>query len=163
MDLEKLAEYQIWADDVARGILGGLTEEEFSRDVLPPFGSIRSLVTHIVLAIEYNLEVRVGKRGVDPDEMVEEINNLSKEELLARWREADEGLLEFARSEADEEYDFPNFLGDGEIRVGHGDYAMQYLFHTVHHRAQIMSAMRAMGKEGKTTDYLFYLSHLSMQ
>lgn len=163
MDLEKLAEYQIWADDVARGILGGLTEEEFSRDVLPPFGSIRSLASHIVLAIEYNLEARVGKRGVDPHEMGEEINNLSKEKLLARWREADEGLLEFARNEDDEEYAFPNFLGDGEIRVGHGDYAMQYLFHTVHHRAQIMSAMRAMGKEGKTTDYLFYLSQLSGQ
>ena len=163
MDLEKLAEYQMWADDVARGILGGLTEEEFSRDVLPPFGSIRSLATHIVLAIEYNLEVRVGKSEVDPREMGEEINNLSKEELLARWREADEGLLEFARNEADEEYAFPNFLGEGEIRVGPDDYAMQYLFHTVHHRAQIMSAMRAMRKKGKTTDYLFYLSHLAVQ
>lgn len=161
MDLEKLAEYQIWADEVARELLKGLTEEEFSRDVLPPFGSIRSLAAHIVLAIEYNLEVRVGKREVDPHEMGEEISNLSKEGLLARWREADEGLLEFARTETDEEYAFPNFLGEGEIRVGHGDYAIQYLFHTVHHRAQIMSALRAMGKEGRTTDYLFYLSHLS--
>jgi uncharacterized damage-inducible protein DinB len=31
LDLLKLAEYQIWADDVARGLLGGLSEEEFSR------------------------------------------------------------------------------------------------------------------------------------
>ncbi len=163
MDLEKLAEYQIWADDVARGILEELPEEEFSRDVLPPFGSIRSLATHIVLAIEYNLERRVRKREVDPHKMGEEISKMPKEELLARWRMADKKFLEFARNQTDEEYAFPNFLGEGKISVGHGDYAVQYLLHTVHHRAQIMSAMRAMGKEGKTTDYLFYLSHLSRQ
>ncbi len=163
MDQEKFTEFQIWADDVTRGILEELTDEEFSMDVLPPFGSIRSLATHIVLAIEYNLERRVRKKEVDPQEMGEEIYNLSKEELLARWRVADEGLLKFARNENNEEYIFPNFLGEGEIRVSHGDYTMQYLFHTVHHRAQIMSALRAMGKAGKTTDYLFYLSHLSRQ
>jgi uncharacterized damage-inducible protein DinB len=38
---------------------------------------------------------------------------------------------------------------------------MQYLLHTHHHRGQIMSALRAMGKEAKTTDYLFYLSYLA--
>ena len=72
-------------------------------------------------------------------------------------------LLEFAKTETGEEYAFPNFLGEGEIRVNHDDFFMQYVFHTIHHRAQIMSAMRALGKEGKTTDYLFYLSDISTQ
>ena len=51
MNLQRLVEYQIWADDQARDLLRGLTDEEFSKDVLPPFGSIRSLCAHITLAI----------------------------------------------------------------------------------------------------------------
>lgn len=35
MILEKLARYQLWADDIARGLVGGLTDEEFSREILP--------------------------------------------------------------------------------------------------------------------------------
>lgn len=163
MKPEKLAEYQIWANDITRGILGDLTEEEFSREVIPPFGSIRRLSSHIVLAIEYNIEHRVKKKEVDPYELGEDISKMPMESLLARWRQMDEELLEFAKTENGEEYGFPNFLGEGEISVNHDDFFMQYVFHTIHHRAQIMSAMRALGKEGKTTDYLFYLSDISTQ
>jgi uncharacterized damage-inducible protein DinB len=163
MKLEKLAEYQIWANDVTRGLLGDLTEEEFSREVIPPFGSIRRLSSHITLAIEYNIEQRVKKKEVDPYRLSEEISTMPKESLLARWRQMDGELLEFAKTEPGEEYAFSNFLGEGEIRVNHDDFFMQYVFHTIHHRAQIMSAMRALGKEGKTTDYLFYLSDISTQ
>ena len=160
MKLEKLAEYQIWANDVTRGILGDLTEEEFSKEVVPPFGSIRRLASHITLAIEYNIERRVKKKEVDPYKLGEEISKMPKESLLARWGKMDGELLEFAKTETGEEYAFPNFLREGEIRVNHDDFFMQYVFHTIHHRAQIMSAMRALGKEGKTTDYLFYLSDI---
>jgi uncharacterized damage-inducible protein DinB len=163
MKLEKLAEYQIWANDVTRGLLGDLTEEESSREVIPPFGSIRRLLSHITLAIEYNIEQRVKKKEVDPYRLSEEISTMPKESLLARWRQMDGELLEFAKTEPGEEYAFSNFLGEGEIRVNHDDFFMQYVFHTIHHRAQIMSAMRALGKEGKTTDYLFYLSDISTQ
>jgi len=69
MDLQRLAEYQIWADDQARRLLLDLTEEEFSRDVLPPFGSIRSLCAHITLAIEFNLKHHVDKEEFDPEEL----------------------------------------------------------------------------------------------
>ena len=158
MDLRKLAEYQIWADDVARGLLGGLSEEEFSREVLPPFGSIRSLCAHITLAIEYNMKRHVEKVEFDPEELREEIYTAPKERLLDKWRQADLRLLEYAESRTDETYVFRNFLGEGQITLDQDDYLSQYLLHTQHHRAQIMSALRVMGKEAVTTDYLFYLS-----
>jgi uncharacterized damage-inducible protein DinB len=160
MDLRRLAEYQIWADDVARGLLGGLSEEEFSRDVLPPFGSIRSLCAHITLAIEFNLRHHVDKEEFDPEEVGEEIYAAPKERLLEKWRQADLRLLEYAESRTDETYVFRNFLGEGQITLDQDDYISQYLLHTQHHRAQIMSALRLMGKEAKTTDYLFYLSDI---
>jgi uncharacterized damage-inducible protein DinB len=158
MDLRKLAEYQIWADDMARGILGGLSEEEFSRDVLPPFGSIRSLCAHITLAIEYNMKRHVEKVEFDPDELSEMICAAPRDRLLELWRKADLRLLELAESREEGVYVFRNFLREGEITLDREDYLSQYLLHTQHHRAQIMSALRLMGKEARTTDYLFYLS-----
>jgi uncharacterized damage-inducible protein DinB len=158
MDLRKLAKYQIWADDAARGLLRGLSEEEFSRDVLPPFGSVRSLCAHIPLAIEYNMKRLVEKVEFDPEELGEEIYTAPKERLLELWREADLRLLEYAGSGTKETYVFRNFLGEGQITLDQDEYLSQYLLHTQHHRAQIMSALRLMEKEAVTTDYLFYLS-----
>ena len=158
MDLFRLAEYQIWADDKARKLLMSLTEEEFSRDVLPPFGSIRSLCAHITLAIEFNLKHHMDKVEFDPEELGEEIHTAPKERLLEMWRQADLRLRGYAESRTDETYVFRNFLGEGQITLDQDDYLSQYLLHTQHHRAQIMSALRVMGKEAVTTDYLFYLS-----
>jgi uncharacterized damage-inducible protein DinB len=158
MDLKRIAEYMVWADDEARGLLGGLTEEEFSREVLPPFGSIRSLCAHITLAIEFNLRRHVDREEFDTEEYGEEIHTAPKEGLLEMWRRADLRLLEYAGTRTDETYVFRNFLREGEITLDQDDYLSQYLLHTQHHRAQIMSALRVMGKEAVTTDYLFYLS-----
>ncbi len=161
MDLQRLAEYQIWADDQARELLMDLTEEEFSREVLPPFGSIRNLCAHITLAIEFNLKLQVYKEEFDLEECREEIYKAPKERLLEMWRQADLRLLEYANSRTDETYVFRNFLREGQITLDQDDYLSQYLLHTQHHRAQIMSALRVMGKEAVTTDYLFYLSDIA--
>ena len=161
MNPVKLAEYQIWADGVIMRLLGELSQEEFDRDVLPPFGSIRNLCTHIVLAMEFNLEGRAWKKKIDPYEIGEAIHDLDQGALLEKWNETDEKLLRYARARVEEGYAFPNFLGEGEMQVDSGDFFMQYLLHTQHHRGQIMSALRAMGLEAKSTDYLFYLSHLN--
>ena len=160
MNLTKLAEYNIWANDKTRNLLRGLTEEEFSREVLPPYGNIRSLIAHIVLAIEINFVLRVDGGAMDGDDHWEYLCRLPMRELLDHWRKMDLRLMEFASTHLDLDAVFPNFLGEGEIWVGHDDYFTQYLIHTVHHRAQVMSALRLMGKEAIGTDYLFYLSSL---
>ena len=160
MDLSKLAKYNIWANDKVRNLLKGLTEEEFSRDVLPPYGNIRSLVAHIVLAIEFNFVLRVDGGTIDVGDLWESLWRLPIGELLDHWRDMDLRLIGFASTHMDLDAVFPNFLGRGEIRVGHDDFYTQYLIHTVHHRAQVMSALRLMGKEAIGTDYLFYLSSL---
>jgi uncharacterized damage-inducible protein DinB len=163
MDLKKLADYHIWANDRAREIIRGLSEEEFTRDTVPPFGSVKRLCVHMVLAIEYNLHRRVHGEAVDPYEMDDALDAMSVDELMTRWRIADLRLRDYALGYGDHVAVFPNFLGEGEMEVGHGDYFIQYLIHTAYHRAQVMSAMRALGREGVGTDYLFYLSNLASQ
>jgi uncharacterized damage-inducible protein DinB len=103
----------------------------------------------------------VDKEEFNPEELGEEIHTAPKERLLEKWRQADLRLLEYAESRTDETYVFRNFLGEGQITLDQDDYLSQYLLHTQHHRAQIMSALRVMGKEAVTTDYLFYLSDIA--
>ncbi len=160
MDLVKLGAYHVWANDRARKLLEGLTEEEFSRELLPPYNSIRNLCLHIVLAIDYNIQTRVEGKDTDPYQLGDWLHGLPKDELLEHWRSTDLRLMALADSNLDLDAVFPNFLGEGEMKVGHTDFYLQYLVPAVHHRAQIMSALRLMGKEPVGTDYLFYLSHL---
>jgi uncharacterized damage-inducible protein DinB len=161
MNIIKLAEYNIWANNEVRDVLETLTEEEFSKEIIPPFNSIKQLCLHSLIAIEFNLKRRIYGINFDPYELRDKIHRLSQRELMMRWKNIDNKLLEFASSIQNKSIIFPNFLGEGEIRVGHEDYVIQYVLHTLYHRAQIMSALRILGKEGKTTDYLFYLSHLA--
>lgn len=161
MDLEKLADYHLWANDRAREIIMGLSEEEFTRKVVPPFGSVKRLCIHMVMAIEFNLMRRVYGEEADPYEMDEKLDAMSIADLMGRWREVDLRLKEYALGYGDHVAVFPNFLREGEMQVHHDDYFTQYLIHTAYHRAQVMSAMRALGREGVGTDYLFYLSHMA--
>ena len=128
--------------------------------MLPPWGSIRNICTHIILAIDYNLLVRVEKKNIDPEEIWESIYTLNKEDLFMKWAGVDEKLLEYSINIPQEEYTFPSFLREGDMSVNSCDFFMQYILHTQHHRGQITSALRVLGKEVKTTDYLFYLSYL---
>jgi len=161
MDQSKLADYNLWANDRVRKLLIGLNDEEFSRKVLPPYDSIRNLVTHIILADEYNLVMRVDEGEIDADNLLESLSRLKVEELLNHWRDMDLRLKWLASNRLDLNAVFPNFLGEGEIKVNHDDFLSQYVIHTVHHRAQVMSALRLMGKEAVGTDYLFYLNALA--
>ena len=161
MNTLKLADYNIWANDRVRSLLSELTEEVFSQEILPPYGSIRSLVTHIVLAVEFNFVNRVDGGSVAGNDLWESLIQMPIGVLLDHWRDMDHHLKRFSSTHLDLEAVFPNFLGVGEIKVDHDDFFTQFLVHTVHHRAQIMSALRLMGKDAVGTDYLFYISSLS--
>ena len=91
--------------------------------------------------------------------MYEELYSLSKEKLLQRWKEADECLLENMKKR-EKPIEFLNFLTEELFTIDRNDFFLQYITHTVYHRGQLMSALKNLGKEGITTDYLFYLFEL---
>lgn len=159
INLEKLCTYQVWADTQVRDILKGLTEEEFTREIGPPFKSIKNLCVHIVIAMEYNIKSFVEKIDVNAEELYENLGKLSRDELLTKWEETEKKLLENVQK-AREPIQFPNFLTGEEVVMDSADFFMQYIIHTVYHRGQLMSMLKILGKEGVTTDYLFYLFYL---
>ena len=154
------ADYHLWANNRVRGKLMELTEDEYSEDLIPPLNSIKNHVIHSILAVEYNLRVRVDGEKADPHEIGDAVASMSIQEAMQHWEKIDRLLVDFASTHLDLDATFPNFLGEGEMRVDHDDFLTQYIVHTAYHRSQIMSALRLMGKEGVGTDYLFYLSHL---
>jgi uncharacterized damage-inducible protein DinB len=152
MNLEKIAKYQIWANDLVREKIEGLTKEEFKQE------DIQDLCCHIILAIEWNTENIVNKKSVDWGEMYEELLELPKEKLLIKWKKTDEKLLKQVENIGDEMLEFPNFIkGEGIVEMTQEDFYSHYLTHTIYHRGQVMKALKNLGKEGVTTDYLFYL------
>ena len=134
--------------------------DEFTRDLVPPLGSIQNHVFHTMIAVYYNIHQRVMIEEQDYQEIIDHWSKLSIDELMEEWRKVDESLIWFAQNPNVEISKFPNFLGEGEMTVGHTGFFFQYLLHSTYHRSQIMSALRMMEKEGIGTDYLFYLSYL---
>ncbi|MBU7046508.1 MAG: hypothetical protein HXS54_08730 [Theionarchaea archaeon] len=96
-NLAKLCDYQIWADNLIRDMLHNLTEKEFTQEIGPPFGSVKNLCVHIVLALEYNIESFIEKVPVNGEELYEALGNLSKDELLTTWEDMDKKLKEHAK------------------------------------------------------------------
>ena len=160
MDPIKFADYHLWANNRVRGKLLKLTEDEYCKDLVPPLNSIKGHVIHSILAVEYNLRVRVDGDDADPRGIVDTVAGMTVQEAMCHWEKIDRQLVGFASTPIDLDATFPNFLGEGEMQVNHDDFLTQYVVHTAYHRGQIMSALRMMGKEGVGTDYLFYLSHL---
>lgn len=160
MKIIKLANYNLWANDRVRTLLEGLTEEEFSRERECAYESIRNLVTHIVIAMDFNFTLKMDEKAMEPNYFDDSLRQLSMSELLDHWREMDMWLRGFVSTHSNLKAVFPNFLGEGEMIVGHDDFFLQFILHTVHHRAQVMSALRLIRKEAVGTDYVFYLSRL---
>jgi len=159
INLEKLCRYQMWADNIVQDIIRGLTEEEFTREIGPPFGSVKNLCVHIVVALEYNIESFIKKIDVNGEELYETLENLSKDELIIKWEETDKKLLEHVKGTT-ELVRFPNFVSGGDMVLEPEDFYTQYILHTTYHRGQLLSMIKMLGKEGEPTDYLFYLFHL---
>ena len=155
MNLEKVLQYHVWADDTVREIVRELDDEEFTREVGPPFGSIKNVCVHIVVALEYNLQV-AEQVNIDGETLYETVDNLSKDELLKRWEKADQDLVKAAQK-ARKCITFPNFVSGGTVDLEVEDFFFQYVMHTVYHRGQIMTLLKVLGKEGVTTDYIVYI------
>jgi len=75
----------------------------------------------------------------------------------------EKGVTEFHVKRTTEQIRFPNFVSGGDVVLEPEDFCTQYIMHTTYHRGQLLSMLKMLGKEGETTDYLFYLFHLEEQ
>ncbi|MHA2296741.1 MAG: hypothetical protein ACXAEU_03315 [Candidatus Hodarchaeales archaeon] len=51
--LERLGDYQTWADKAFIDVVSGMTEKEFTMDLGVPFGTIKDRCLHIMVALAF--------------------------------------------------------------------------------------------------------------
>lgn len=157
IDAKLATDYVAWGDDRLIQLLGALWDEDYDRDFGELTGSIRRKAAHIVSVYDFFLAILDG----DPFDSFPDRSQLSRKELLERWRRVVDDWS--ARVEATESglYGLP-LAGARRVDVQH--IYFDALTRTVHHRGQILTMLRLLGKgadevhpRDTNLDYLMFL------
>jgi uncharacterized damage-inducible protein DinB len=158
MGLAHLAKYHQWTGTLARSILENLTEEEFSRDLGEPIGSIRDKVIHILLAFE-TMTGHLTKDWDSVEVAAERFQTMSCRELLQHWEQKDQEIILGLEKEVNEAVSIQRADGS-EFTMNIDDFYLQYVLHTVYHRGQLNYCLKSLGKERIDADYIYYFDYL---
>ena len=152
MVFKNIADYHLWAGFKMRNALQRVDSATFSKEIAGK--SVKSLVQHIVLALETCFFVI---EEASDQSVFEKVKRLPRQELLKRWE-----VLDTRLSNVIEE------IPQGKISVTHIseepfeidvlDFFMQYVFHTTHHRGQLAIVLRNLGFDVPGTDYLMFFA-----
>lgn len=158
MNLQLLTEHLMWGDARLLELLEELTEEEFHRPFTDTSGNIHTKTAHIVGIYEFFIEILEGR----PHDRFPDLTDLPRGALLERWESviaAWPGLVETTPEAA--LYGLP--LAGGQ-RVEARHIFLDALLHTTHHRGQLLTFIRLLGKSTEEVsprdtdlDYLLFL------
>ena len=161
-DIRRLLDYTEWANGLAMGAAGKLSDEDLRRDVQISHGSIFGTLRHMAGAEWIWLERWHGHSPAGKDawslwktESCPDLATLNK-----RWREVVDRRTRFI-AELDEsrlaaELQFTLLNGDGNsMRLV--DQMQHVANHATLHRGQIVGMIRQLGIAPPSTDLLFYL------
>lgn len=161
MDLDLLTEHLAWSDRRLLAILRDLAEAEFDRSFTEASGNLRSKTAHIVSVYEFFIGILEG----DPHDRFPDLSDQPKESLLATWDRVTEVWPDYVRSTpGDALFGLP--LAEGR-RVEARHIFLDALLHTTHHRGQLLTFIRLLGKttdeippSATNLDYLLFLFQL---
>jgi uncharacterized damage-inducible protein DinB len=151
--LDQIGNYHIWTGKTIRQVLEQLTTKEFLRDFNGQSG--QSITQHIVLALETCFFIAEQS---DDESVFERTVKASKIQLLARWSELDHRLQAKLSQKPKGHITVPH-ISEQPFEIPAIDFYLQYVFHTIHHRGQLATILRKLGKEVPGTDYLMFLAH----
>src|SRR4030095_5964306 len=99
-DLERLYEYNYWANKRLFQVLSQLTPEQFTQDVAGSYGSIRNTLVHIMSA-EWGWLDRCG--GQPRGEKLNPADYPTLEVVVATWNNVERYMREFLATLTDED------------------------------------------------------------
>ncbi len=155
-DLERLYDYNYWANTKLLDVVSQLTPDQFTQSVAGSYGSIRNTLVH-VLSAEWGWLDRCGgpKRGerLNPEDYP------TVESLTGAWTRVEEYMCGFLSGLKDEDLtrDIKFAMGSGpKHSIPLGDLLQHAAVHAVHHRGQVALLLRALGYVPGNFDMLFY-------
>lgn len=148
----RLFSYTEWANAAFLECIRGLTEEQYTREILSSFPTIRDTLAHMIFA-EW-LWLRRWK-GENPTARPEWSKDAALESLAARLREIESERAELLASLTDEDVqrDFPyrNMAGSPYSAVL-GEQMVHVVNHGTYHRGQLTTMIRQAGGTPPSTD-----------
>ncbi|SNS72397.1 Uncharacterized damage-inducible protein DinB (forms a four-helix bundle) [Ekhidna lutea] len=148
--------YMKWSDLKIINILENISDEDYNKEFNALSGNIRSKASHIISIYEYFIAL-LRKEQIDgfPDK-----SGLSRTELISLWKK---DLQELERLMTKEQGLIALPLA-GNQRVQAKHIYLDASLHTIHHKGQILTMLRMMGKSKEdlhprdtNMDYLWYL------
>jgi uncharacterized damage-inducible protein DinB len=115
---------------------------------------VKSITQHIVLALETCFFIADQSND---ERVFKQALKAPKSQLLARWNELDHRLKETLSRSPTGRIIVPH-ITEHLFDVAAIDFYLQYIFHTIHHRGQLATLLRRLGKEVPGTDYLMFLA-----
>jgi len=163
-DIQLLYEYDRWANNRVLQAAAALSDEQFTRDLVGSFRSVRDTLVHII----------GGEWGwlaywKEPNPAAAFITDLRKRrEVLFRpeafpaaaavqrkWAEVEKEQAEFVNGVTDESLGKMIPVRTTQVSLGH---LMQHMAnHSTYHRGQVAVMMRQLGAEPVATDFHVFL------
>lgn len=155
-DLQRLYDYDYWANERMFEVLLGLSAEEFTRQLAGSYGSVRNTLVHVMSA-EWGWLDRCG--GEPRGDRLAAASYATAQSLVDAWRRVEGYVRDFLGRLSDEDLARPvEFtLGAGPARTGALGELMQHgVLHGVHHRGQVSLLLRMLGHAPGNFDFLFF-------
>ena len=160
-DLQRLFEYNYWANRKLFSVLGELTPEQFVAPIAGSYGSIRNTLVH-VLSAEWGWLDRCG--GPPRGERLRGEDYPTVQSLAEVWARVERDIRAFLAGLEDADLARPiTFaLGAGPSQtMALGDLLLHAAIHAVHHRGQVALLLREIGFVPGNFDYLMLVGESS--
>jgi uncharacterized damage-inducible protein DinB len=141
----ELADYNVWADNMAIEWLKQINDEQWNQVITSSFSSIRQTAIHIASAEK--IWIDFWKNVPDPVYLSVEFKG-TKNDLIEIWRKASAGLKNFIENYPEEDYlqqvtlKKPN--GE-ESRMEFSQTFPHIINHSTFHRGQLVTLLRQAG------------------
>jgi uncharacterized damage-inducible protein DinB len=155
-DLERLFDYNYWANRQLFDVISQLPAEQFTQPVAGSYESIRNTLVH-VLSAEWGWLDRCG--GPERGERLKADDYPTMESLLDAWNRVEGYMREFLSGLSDDDLtrDVQFTLASGPTHsIPLGDLMQHAAVHAVHHRGQVALLLRMLGHVPGNFDVLMY-------
>jgi uncharacterized damage-inducible protein DinB len=145
--------YNRWANQQLLKAAGELSGEELDRDLGGSFASTRGTLRHLLWGERRWL--RFWREGsFDPDLSPADLPDLPS--IVASWISLEEEKAAFARELTDERLRAPCRVEEDSYVLG--ELIQNILVHSIHHRGQVVSKLRQLGKTPPETGFRHFLT-----
>jgi uncharacterized damage-inducible protein DinB len=154
-DLERLFDYNYWANRKLFGVVSQLRPDEFTRSVAGSYESIRNTVVHVMSA-EWGWLDRCGGPPRGPKLNPENFPTVVS--VLELWSSVETNMRAFLASLSDSDLarEIEFSLGGPSKSIALGDLLQHAVVHGVHHRGQVALLLRTLGHTPGNFDFVIF-------